>query len=82
MILEKSEQLAAERAAKRGLPAHNADIAPGDRIVKKSGHKFKCGEVEVTVEALCTSLMDPKRRLAYVIVEDQTIVSAHQCMLA
>lgn len=53
--------------------------APGERIVKKSGRPFKCEESEVTVESICTSLMDPKRRLAYVVVEDQTIVSAHGC---
>lgn len=52
---------------------------PGERIVKSSGKPFKCDETEVTVESICTSLMDPKRRLAYVIVEDQTIVSAHGC---
>lgn len=54
---------------------------PGERIVKKSKKPFKCEEHEVTVEAICTSLMDPKRRLAYVVVEDQTIVSAHGCLL-
>lgn len=54
---------------------------PGERIVKKSGKPFKCDDTEVTVEAICTSLMDPKRRLAYVVVEDQTIVSAHGCIL-
>lgn len=51
----------------------------GERIVKSSGKPFKCEETEVTVESICTSLYDPKRRLAYVIVEDQTIVSAHGC---
>lgn len=54
---------------------------PGERIVKTSGKPFKCAETEVTVESICTSLMDPKRRLAYVIVEDQTIVSAHGCQV-
>lgn len=51
----------------------------GERIVKYSGKPFKCEETEVTVESICTSLFDPKRRLAYVIAEDQTIVSAHGC---
>lgn len=53
---------------------------PGERIVKKSGRPFKSGEDIGTIEALCTSLMDPMRRPAYVIVEDQTIVNCHQCL--
>lgn len=52
----------------------------GERIVKKSGRPFKSGQDIGTIEALCTSLMDPQRRPAYVIAEDQTIVNCHQCL--
>ncbi|MNB87328.1 hypothetical protein D3C75_343130 [compost metagenome] len=65
--------------AKAKADAPSVILDPGSRVVKKSGKPFKCGEDVVTVEALCTSLMDPKRRPAYVIVEDQTIVNCHQC---
>lgn len=51
----------------------------GKVVRKHSGNPFKSGSTIATVEAMCTSLMDPKHRLAYVLVEDQTIVSVHQC---
>ncbi|MNK79884.1 hypothetical protein D3C87_995650 [compost metagenome] len=55
-------------------------LDPGARVVKKSGKPFKSGDEIGTVEAICTSLYDPHRRPAYVIVEDQTIVNCHQCL--
>lgn len=63
---------------KTGNPLKMATV--GEKVEKRSGKPFKCGETITTVESICTSLMDPKRRLAYVIEEDQTIVSAFQCM--
>lgn len=54
---------------------------PGQRIVKKSRNPFKSGETVGTVYALCTSLYGPKKNLAYVMEEDNTIVEAFRCKL-
>lgn len=54
---------------------------PGQKVVKKSRNPFKSGETIGTVYALCTSLYGPKKRLAYVMEEDDTIVEAFRCKL-
>jgi hypothetical protein len=51
----------------------------GKQVKKHSGKPFKSGEVIGTVESYCTNLSDPKKRIAYVIKEDQSIVSAWVC---
>lgn len=65
------------RAAERRL--FKSLTVAGKVVRKHSGKPFKSGENVATVEAMCTSLMDPERRLAYVLVEDQTIVNVNQC---
>lgn len=46
----------------------------GKPVVKVSGRKFKNNEYTAIPVAVCTSLLDPKRRMAYVL-EDQSIIS-------
>lgn len=57
-------------------------VSPGQRVRKKSGNKFKSGEYIATVVAVCTSLLDPKRRLAYSFEEDDSIVGVDMCGVA
>lgn len=53
--------------------------SPGQKITKKSNNPFKSGEKVGTVYALCTSLYGPKKNLAYVMEEDDSIVEAFRC---
>lgn len=54
-------------------------VKVGHQVYKPSGNPFKSGNKVGTVESYCSNLQDPKRRLAYVLVEDQSIVNADKC---
>lgn len=64
----KRRQEARERQAAR------KPVEMGTTIVKASGRKFKNDTYTATAVALCSSLLDPKRRMAYVL-EDESIIS-------
>lgn len=54
-------------------------VSTGTQVHKKSGNKFKSGEYIATVVAVCSSLLDPKRRLAYSFEEDDSVVNVDRC---
>lgn len=54
-------------------------VEPGTKVVKYSRNPFKSGDKVGTVYAMCTSLYGPTPQLAYVILEDDSIVEARQC---
>lgn len=49
----------------------------GTVIVKKSGHKFKNDTYEATVTGVCSSLLDPRRPINYVLEDDSIIATYH-----
>lgn len=53
----------------------------GMKIEKISRKPFKSGEKQDTISSVCSSLLDPKRRIAYVLSDGVTIVSAYQCIV-
>lgn len=57
------------------------DTVFGKKIQKTSKKPFKSGLMVGTVEAICTSLYDPKKRLAYVLQEDSSIVNVEMCQV-
>jgi hypothetical protein len=48
-------------------------------VIKKSGKPFKSGNKINTVTGETINLQDPKKRLAFTFLEDDSIVSCHQC---
>lgn len=52
-------------------------LAVGTVIVKKSGHKFKNDTYEATVTGVCSSLLDPRRPINYVLEDDSIIATYH-----
>lgn len=51
----------------------------GQQIVKRSGKPFKSGDKIGTIAALCCNLQHPRRVLAYVMKEDESIVNVDIC---
>ena len=50
-------------------------------VRKKSGKPFKSGLITATVEATVINEQDPKKRIAYTFVEDDSCVNVSQCEL-
>ena len=64
---------------KKTVERDRLPVEIGTRVRKTSGNKFKSGEHVATVAAYCSSLMDPRRRMAYVLEEDDSIVCIGMC---
>lgn len=56
-------------------------VEVGTPVVKTSGRKFKNDQYVATVTAMCSSLLDPKRRLAYVL-EDESMIACNHVVAA
>lgn len=50
------------------------------RVAKKSLKPFKSGMIINTVKGTCVNEDDPKRRMAYVFEEDNSIVNVDICI--
>ena len=49
------------------------------KVKKKSGKPFKSGRLINSVVGLCINELDPKKRMAYVFLEDDSCVNICLC---